>query len=69
VVLTISFTSYITRPVSEGTVEAVGKVVYQNRTQFIAESVLCDSKNREIARANGIFVKSKILLSEKIGYV
>ena len=68
-VLTISFTSYITRPVSEGTVEAVGKVVYQNRTQFIAESVLCDSKNREIARASGIFVRSKILLSNKIGYV
>ena len=68
-VLTTSFTTYITRPVSEGTVEAFGKVVCQNRSQFIAESVLFDSTKREIARASGIFVRSKILLSEKIGYV
>lgn len=68
-VLTTSFTTYITRPVSEGTVVAKGKVVNQNRTQFIAESVLFDSEKREIARANGIFVRSKIMLSDKIGYV
>ena len=68
-VLTSSFTTYMTRPVSEGVVKAVGKVVYQNRTQFIAESVLYDSKNREIARANGVFVRSKIPLSDKIGYL
>jgi uncharacterized protein (TIGR00369 family) len=68
-VLTTSFTTYITRPVSEGVVVAVGKVVNQNRTQFIAESILFDSENREIARASGIFVRSKIPLSKKIGYV
>ena len=67
-VLTTSFTTYITRPVSEGVVTAFGKVVNRNRTQFIAESVLCDSNEREIARANGIFVRSKVLLSEEIGY-
>lgn len=42
-VLTISFTTYITRPVSEGVVKAIGKVVYRNRSQFIAESILYDS--------------------------
>ncbi len=67
-VLTTSFTTYITRPVSEGTVKAIGKVVNQNRSQFIAESVLYDSNDVEIARATGIFVKSKTPLSEKIGY-
>lgn len=67
-VLTNSFTTYITRPVSEGTVKAVGKAVYQNRFQFIGESVLYDENEKEIARANGIFVRSKIPLSEKIGY-
>ena len=67
-VLTTSFTTYITRPVSEGVVKAIGKVVNQNRSQFIAESVLYDSNDNEIARANGIFVRSKIPLSDKIGY-
>ena len=67
-VLTTSFTTYITRPVSEGTVKAIGRVVNQNRSQFIAESIMYDSNDKEIARATGIFVKSKIPLSEEIGY-
>ncbi|RPH58908.1 MAG: PaaI family thioesterase [Acidobacteria bacterium] len=67
-VLTTSFTTYLTRPVSEGQVRAVGKVVNQNRTQFIAESVLFDSDDREIGRATGLFVRSRIPLSSDIGY-
>ena len=67
-VLTTSFTTYITRPVSEGVVTAYGKVVNQNRTQFICESVLYNEDEKEIARASGIFVRSKTPLSEKIGY-
>jgi len=67
-VLTTSFTTYMTRPVSEGVVKAIGKAVYQNRSQFIGESVLYDSNDNEIARGNGIFARSKIPLSAKIGY-
>ena len=67
-VLTTSFTTYITRPVKEGVVCAKGRVVNRNRTQFIAESILYDEKDKEIARATGIFVRSKIPLSEEIGY-
>ena len=67
-VLTTSFTTYITRPVSEGIVTAIGKVVNHNRTQFIAESVMYNDEDKEIARANGIFVRSKTLLSPEIGY-
>ena len=67
-VLTASLTTYMTRPVTEGTLKAVGKVVSRGRTQFIAESVLYDAENQEVGRANGIFVKSRIPLSEKIGY-
>ncbi len=67
-VLTTSFTTYITRPVSEGTVMSNGKVVNQNNSQFIAESILYDSNDNEIARATGVFVRSKIPLSEEIGY-
>lgn len=67
-VLTTSFTTYLTRPVSEGTVRSVGRVVNQNRTQFIAEAVLHDSNEKEIARASGLFVRSNIPLTKEIGY-
>lgn len=67
-VLTTSFTTYMTRPVSEGIVTATGKSVCENRSQFIGEAVLYDSRDREIARANGLFVRSKIPLTDRIGY-
>lgn len=68
-VLTSSFTTYITRPVSSGKMRAVGKVVNKNRSQWIAESVIYDSEEREIARGNGIFVRSKMPLKEADGYL
>ena len=67
-VLTTSFTTYITRPVSSGVVRAEGRVVNKNRSQFIAESVMYDSEDRDIARGNGIFVRSKVELSSIPGY-
>lgn len=67
-VLTTSFTTYLTRPVSSGNLKAVGKVVNQNRSQFISESVLYDSKGNEVGRGNGIFVRSKIRLCDAMGY-
>ncbi len=67
-VLTTSFTTYLTRPVSEGKIKSVGKVVNKNRTQFIAESVVYDAKGHEIGRGNGVFIRSKQLLSEIKGY-
>lgn len=67
-VLTTSFTTYLLRPISSGTVKAVGKVVNSSKSQFVAESVLYDSQEREIARGSGVFVKSKIALTPEIGY-
>jgi uncharacterized protein (TIGR00369 family) len=66
--VTMSFTIYLTRPVSKGRLRAVGKLVNSTRDHFIAESVLYDSEGREIARGNGIFVRSKAPLTEEIGY-
>ncbi len=66
--LTTTFTTYLTRPVSEGTLRATAKVVSRNRTQIIAEAVLYDARDREIGRGNGLFVRSKSLLSEVPGY-
>lgn len=68
-VLTSSFTTYITRPVSSGKMRAVGKVVNKNRSQWVVESVVYDSEDREIARGNGIFVRSKVQLKDAAGYL
>ena len=67
-VLTTSFTTYITRPVSSGKMKAVGKVVNKNKTQFIAEAIVYDAEDREIGRGNGIFVRGKFPLVEAAGY-
>jgi len=67
-VLTTSFTTYLTRPVSKGSLVSRGRVVNQNNTQFIAEAVVYDDKGREIGRGNGVFVRSKLPLVEASGY-
>ena len=67
-VLTTSFTTYITRPVSKGRMRSVGRVVNRNRSQFIAEAVVYDDDDREIGRGTGIFVRSKLELSSADGF-
>jgi uncharacterized protein (TIGR00369 family) len=67
-VLTINFNITLIRPVTSGTITAVGKVASSTATHFFADSVLLDSENREIARGGGIFVKSRIKLTPEIGY-
>lgn len=67
-VLTTSFTLYLERPVNEGCVRAVGNVVGVLKSRYIAEAVMYDDENREVARGSGIFMKSKIPLTPEIGY-
>ncbi|PVZ68153.1 PaaI family thioesterase [Pelagibaculum spongiae] len=67
-VLTTSFTTYITRPISNGKMRSVGKVVNMNRSQWIVEAVVYDGQDREIGRGNGLFVRSKQLLNQVPGY-
>lgn len=67
-VLTVNFNTQIIRPIVTGKMKAVGKVVYQSRRYYFAESVVFDSKGREIGRGHGNYVKSAIPLTEEIGY-
>ena len=67
-VLTTSFTTYLTRPVSSGMLRSVGRMVNRNKSQFIAESVLHDSEGNEVGRGSGVFVRSKLMLREIRGY-
>jgi len=67
-VLTTSFTTYITRPVSSGKMKSIGKVVNRNNSQYIAEAIVYDERDREIGRGNGIIVPGKLPLIEAQGY-
>jgi hypothetical protein len=55
-------------PVAAGVVRSVGKVVSGGGSSFLAESVLYNDQDQEIARGSGMFVKSKVRLDPEMGY-
>ena len=67
-VLTASFTIYLTRPVSEGPLRAVGRVVHRSRNLFLADAELHDVRQRQVARGSGSFMRSAIALTADLGY-
>ncbi len=67
-VLTTSFNINLLRPVNQGRIIAIGKVKFKSRNLFAAESTLYNEEGKEIAFGTGNFAKSKINLTEKIGY-
>ncbi len=67
-VLTTSFTTYLTRPVSSGLLRSIGRVVNQNKSQLIAEAVVYDSQGKEVGRGSGIFVRGRVPLRQLPGY-
>ena len=62
-VLTKTFTVHFTRPVAQGRMRSVGRVVEKDGRQISAEAVVYNSSNREIGRGSGLFVRSKISLA------
>lgn len=67
-VLTASFTTYLTRPVTAPTMRSEGRVVHASRSQMIAEAVAFDADGREVGRGNGIFVRGPQRLTDMPGY-
>ena len=67
-VLTTSFNINLVRPANAGVITATGKVKFQSKNLFIAESSLVNEQGKEIAFGTGHFAKSKVVLSEEIGY-
>ena len=68
IVLTVSFNIHLTRPISEGKMKSIGRVVHCSQRIFVAESEAVDSKGRIIARGSGTFMRSTIPLSPEINY-
>jgi uncharacterized protein (TIGR00369 family) len=66
--LTVSFTVQLFRPVVSGRVHADGRVVHRARRLLFAESVLFDEAANELARGAGTFMRSAIPLDERVGY-
>ena len=67
-VLTTSFTINITKPVSQGTIKAIGNVRFESNNLIVAKSSLYNAEGKEIAFGTGNFAKSKILLKDTQGY-
>jgi len=67
-VLTTSFNIHLVHPVTKGQLTSIGRIKYQSNNLFIAESTLYNEEGIEVGFGNGNFAKSKIILSEKIGY-
>jgi uncharacterized protein (TIGR00369 family) len=67
-IYTSTFNIQLLRPVKSGIIKAIGNVTFKSKNLFMAEAILFDEKNREVARGIGTFLKSQYLLDEKLGY-
>ena len=67
-VVTASFNTYLTRPVTGGHLVARGRVVHRARRLMVAEAELYDEKERVVGRGSGTFMRSGIPLSAEVGY-
>ena len=66
--VTASFATEISKPVSRGRVRATGKVVKIEGAKIYAESVMYDEDDKEIAKGNGLFLPVKITLADVQAY-
>jgi uncharacterized protein (TIGR00369 family) len=67
-VLTTSFNINMIRPVNKGKITAKGKIKFKSRDLFVGQATLYNEQGKEIGFGTGNFVKSKVKLSEGIGY-
>jgi uncharacterized protein (TIGR00369 family) len=67
-VLTTSFTTYFTRPVTSGRITSRGKVVHGGKNVLLAEAEVFGADGKSIGRGNRAFMKSTIALGPPLGY-
>jgi uncharacterized protein (TIGR00369 family) len=67
-VLTVSYNVHLLRPISNGEMRALGKVISDSSRLYVAKAELFDSEGNEIGRGSGNFVRSRIQLSPDVGY-
>ena len=67
-VLTVSFNVQLIRPISEGHLYSIGTLVRASKTLFFADAIITSDVGKEIARGSGVFSRSKMPLTEEMGY-
>lgn len=67
-VYTVSFNVQLLRPVVGGIIKSAGELKFKSGNLFIADSSLFDENGKLAGRGSGSFMKSKIALTEEIGY-
>lgn len=68
-VYTVTYQIQFLRPVNTGMIRSVGDLKFKSANLFIADSVLVNDQNKIVGRGSGNFMKSKIALTEKTGYL
>ena len=66
--LTSTFQTNIIRPANKGKITSVGKIRSQSKNLIIGEATIYNEAGKEIAFGTGHFMRSKIELTEEIGY-
>ena len=61
-IVTVTFNVYFTRPVSDGLLRGVGRVVHRSRQLFVAEAEVFNG-DHVVGRGSGSFMRSTIPLS------
>jgi uncharacterized protein (TIGR00369 family) len=67
-VLTGTYTVTLLKPVREGLMRAEGKWTRSEGRRLYAEAEIRDGQGLELARGNGVFVRSRIALAPGLGY-
>ncbi|MEP7164720.1 MAG: PaaI family thioesterase [Ferruginibacter sp.] len=67
-VYTVSMNVQLLRPVSSGLIRSVGELKFKSTNLYIADAALFDENNKLAGRGSGNFMRSKIELTENIGY-
>jgi len=67
-VYTVSFNVQLLRPVTSGIIKSIGEIKFKSSNLFIADSTLLDENNKLVGRGSGNFMKSRIALTQEIGY-
>jgi uncharacterized protein (TIGR00369 family) len=67
-VLTVSYEVVLLRPVSSGTIHAVGRLIHESRSLLVGEAELRNEAGELLARGSGTFVRSTIALDSDVGY-
>ena len=65
---TYSFNIFLTKPVSKGTIKSIGNVINKSDKKIEAQARLYDYSGDEIGHGSGVFMKSKNLLKDAIGF-